>query len=373
MQEFEQLIGDANSRFGEMIEATPSCVKIIDKTGGLLLMNAKGLSMIAAADFEMVKGESVYPLIEARDKEKFIRFNKAICNGERGQLEFELVDLNGKTHHMETWAAPYQLTNGEFAHIAITNDITEKKRIEETLEKQRGALEVTSRLAYIGELAAGIAHEINNPLSVIAGYAGLLRHQISSGGIDLEILDNHLQSIEETVNRISRITHSLSSLSSDLPAKKNEISSMASIVDETLNLCAERTKAQGICVDVAIDESFMVNVNRAQISQVIMNLLTNAFHAIANLEDKWIKIEAGSRLDLLIIEFSDSGTCIERTVAERMMTPFYTTKNPGQGTGLGLSIAESIIRSYDGRLSYDPISPYTKFIIELPFAELGAL
>jgi C4-dicarboxylate-specific signal transduction histidine kinase len=274
---------------------------------------------------------------------------------------------------METWAAPYQLTNGEFAHIAITNDITEKKRIEETLEKQRGALEMTSRLAYIGELAAGIAHEINNPLSVIAGYAGLLRHQIGSGEIDLEILDNHLQSIEETVNRISRITHSLSSLSSDLPAEKNEISSLASIVDETLSLCAERTRSQGIRVDVAIDESFMVKVNRVQISQVIMNLLTNAFHAIANLDDKWIKIEAGSRLDLLIIEFSDSGAGIERTVAERMMTPFYTTKSPGQGAGLGLSISERIIRSYDGRLSYDPSSPHTKFVIELPSAELGPL
>ena len=308
--DYQALIGEPDARLAEMIDATPSCLKIIDKRGQLLTMNPRGLSLIEADDLESVLGADVYSLVEASHRTKFVEFNRAICEGQTGELEFEIVGL--------------------------------------------------------GEIAAGIAHEINNPLAVISGYAGMLRYQIESDEIDPESFKKKLCAIEDTVMRIVTITHSLQAFSSDVPAEARAPHSLTAVIDETLGLCGERCKASGIAVEVCADSGVNVDINFVQISQVFMNLLTNSFSAIEHSSEKWIKIDVSKRGKTILVRFSDSGPRIDRVVAEKLMTPFFTTKTMGQGTGLGLPISLGILRSHGGSLRYDSSCEHTTHLMELP-------
>ena len=195
----KKLVGNTEQNLREMIAATPSCLKIVDKEGKLLAMNPQGIQLIEAADEESVVGADVYSLVQEDHRESFIKLNKNVCSGENGHLIFEIIGLEGTRRWMETYAAPYVLTNGEYAQIAITNDITEKVEREKEIELQRQALIGSTRLASLGEMAGGIAHEINNPLGIIMGIAGHLRLHTRPQGIQDELLEEGFDRIEETV------------------------------------------------------------------------------------------------------------------------------------------------------------------------------
>lgn len=366
MKNFNDLIGEPNTRFGEMIDSTPSCLKIIDRRGRLLTMNPHGLEMIEADSLERVLGIDVYGLVHRNHRDKFRSFSQAICAGEKGDLQFEIVGLKGARRCLETWAAPYQLTNGEVAHIAITNDITERERTIETVDQQRHALEVAARLAALGELSAGIAHEINNPLSVISGHAGLLRHRLELESVSNEQILESLKAIEETVERISSITTALRTISNDTPAGQQGGIPLCKVIEETLHLCSEKSRVRGIDIEVSVASDMVAEVNPVQFSQVLMNLLTNSFYALQESPVKRISIRGTRLADTIRIEFTDTGPRIDRRVAEKMMTPFFTTKKRGTGTGLGLSISRGIMRSHGGDLRYESACAVTTFVIEIP-------
>ena len=364
--EIQNLIGDPQTRLAEVIASTPSCLKIVDRDGRLLTMNPTGLTMIEAPSLEAVLGLSVYSLVEPSHQARFKAFNERICAGEEGELTFEIIGLNGARRWMETFAGPYQLTNGEIAHIAITNDVSERHIAEETMEAQRHALEVTSRLSSLGELASGIAHEINNPLGVIAGYAGMLRHEAQTNQLDNTTLVNNLNAIEETVNRISRIVSSLRTLSSDIPDDQHELCCIKTLIAQAQSLSYEKSRSNGISLTLTSQGETTAMVNRVQISQVFLNLLTNSFHALKCVDDKWVRVHIRETGDRLSIFFTDSGNGIASNVADKIMTPFFTTKSPGEGTGLGLSISARIIRNHGGELRYDPEPANTTFVVDLP-------
>ena len=121
---------DANEQFRAIVETTPECVKILAADGTLLFMNSPGLDMIGATSAEDVTGKNVYDLIAPEDRERFQRMNEQVCRGEKASIEFDIVGLTGLRRHMETHAAPLRHTDGTIVHVAITRDITERKRAE---------------------------------------------------------------------------------------------------------------------------------------------------------------------------------------------------------------------------------------------------
>ncbi|MCP4915083.1 MAG: response regulator [Oligoflexia bacterium] len=123
--------GKSLSQLQKMIENTPSCLKIISKTGSLIDMNPQGIQLIEAPDLPSVIGADVYEIVEESHRERFKEFNEKVCSGESGHLIFEIVGLEGTRRWMETFAAPFELENGEVAHIAITNDISKEKKKSE--------------------------------------------------------------------------------------------------------------------------------------------------------------------------------------------------------------------------------------------------
>ncbi|MFN2646739.1 MAG: ATP-binding protein [Burkholderiales bacterium] len=132
-REAEAEIRASEERLRAIVETTPECVKVVAADGTLLQMNASGLAMVGAPGAEAVIGKSIYDVIAPEDRERFRAFNEAICRGERGGLEFDIVGLNGARRHMETHAAPLDQADGSIAQLAITRDVTERRRVEREL------------------------------------------------------------------------------------------------------------------------------------------------------------------------------------------------------------------------------------------------
>jgi PAS domain S-box-containing protein len=139
-KQIERALRESEERFRAIVETTPECVKLVSAEGILLHMNSSGLTMIDADSAETVIGKSVYDLIAPPDRERFRTFNEKICLGVRDSLEFHIVGLKGVSRHMETHAAPLQMPDGSVAQLAVTRDITERKRVEEELRMSKERL-----------------------------------------------------------------------------------------------------------------------------------------------------------------------------------------------------------------------------------------
>lgn len=350
----------------EMVNSTPSCLKIINRAGELLHMNAQGLSLIEAQDMSSVFRANVYEIVEESHRGKFQEFNERVCDGEKGTLVFEIIGLNGTRRWMETYAAPYQLDSGEIAHIAITNDISSKVLAEKELIQQRQALASSARLASLGQFVGGIAHEINNPLAIILGNLSLLKIKMDANELDQEYLRNSVGTLLETTERISDIIQNLKTFTRDPKLGGTENYSLNEIVSQTLSLCQENFRLNNIEIQNLINDELVINCRKVQISQVLMNLINNSFDAINELDEKWLRLESKYSENGVKLIVTDSGAGISGAIAEQMFNPFFTTKEVGKGTGLGLSLSARIIDNHGGKLVYNQNSANTQFVIELP-------
>src|ERR1700683_3036624 len=136
----ERALRESEERFRAIVETTPECVKLVAFDGTLLHMNPPGLAMVGAESAEKVVGKNVYDLIAPHDRDKFRAFNERICRGEKGSLEFDIVALDGRPHHMETHAAPLRMADGSVVQLGITGDITERVLVQEQLRRSEERL-----------------------------------------------------------------------------------------------------------------------------------------------------------------------------------------------------------------------------------------
>lgn len=235
---------------------------------------------------------------------------------------------------------------------------------------QQARLTESARLSSLGEMAAGIAHEINNPLAIIGGRASQLKSLVASKSADSEKVLLGLSKIEETVMRISKIIRGLQAFSRNSETDLMRVVRLESIFESALELCRERFKHREVNIEISIPENLSINCREVQICQVVVNLFNNAYDAVKTLPERWIRVEAHRLGNEIVLSIMDSGTGIDPLIAKRIMDPFFTTKPVGQGTGLGLSISKGIIEEHGGSLELDNHSEHTRFVIRLPEAKV---
>lgn len=245
--------------------------------------------------------------------------------------------------------------------VDLTIDILRNKELERAQAVSLSA----SRMAVLGEMASGIAHEINNPLAIINSLVYQIKKRLSANQLD--VLPERLTKIESTVMRITKIISGLKTFARDGSHDPFESNSLKKIIDETLELATERLKNLDIAIKMdSIPDDYLVDCRATQISQVVLNLVSNARDAIKDLPDRWIYIGFKPQGDHLQLFVEDCGSGIPLAVQEKIFRPFFTTKEVGVGTGLGLSISIGIIESHNGRLYIDNSSPHTRFVMEIP-------
>jgi PAS domain S-box-containing protein len=226
----------------------------------------------------------------------------------------------------------------------------------------------TAKLASLGEMAAGIAHEINNPMTIIQGRAEQIAHALRQNPPDLAKVSEVTDNIMKNVQRVAKIIKGLRSFARHTGDSEYANVRVADVIYETLDFCSERFKVNGVQLRLAvIDEKLTILARGPQISQVLLNLFNNAFDAVSDLHnERWIDITVSETFESVQITVTDSGSGITPEVSDRLFQPFFTTKGVDKGTGLGLSISHGIVTDHGGRIFVDLKCPNTRFVVELP-------
>ena len=244
---------------------------------------------------------------------------------------------------------------------------------EQLIKDQNAKLISQSKLSSLGEMAGGIAHEINNPIAIIYGNAYKLKKLNQLGRLEETHIVDSYEKILETCDRIQKIIKGLRSFSRDSSDDEKHWVSLYDLVTKSISLTEMKMKSEGIQLRGFENKNFkniQVLCREIQISQVLVNLINNSAHAIENLDEKWISIEIEQNADFLKLKITDAGSGISPQIADKIMQPFFTTKEIGVGTGLGLGIGYGIMKSHGGLLSLNSQAKNTQFIMEFPAADI---
>lgn len=253
-----------------------------------------------------------------------------------------------------------------FASIFNVSEIAQK--MANSLSEQ---LIQSSKMSALGEMAGGIAHEINNPLSVMKARSEFIVKGIETGKLTTEQIIISAKKITDTADRIAKIIKGLKNFSRSSEGEPFTLVSLPKIIEDTLDFCKERFHSKNVELHVDSVPQIQILCREVQIVQVILNLLNNSFDAIQPINgEKWIKLSFELATDRIDIRVTDSGLGIKKEIADKIMQPFFTTKEVGKGTGLGLSISKGIIESHHGSLTLDQTQKNTSFVITLPIATI---
>lgn len=305
--------------------------------------------------------DQLLPQVHPSDSDMVLKeLNATLTQHKTFFLDFKITRANADIREVSQQGRPVLDENGKTVKIiGTTQDITERFKIQLQMIQ-------SNKMASLGEMASGIAHEINNPLAIIKMTALQMQKNIND---ESTVLKNGVVKIDSTVDRISKIIQGLRTFSRDGRNDPFEIVSFDHLIDDILSFCKERLKHHSITlIKDELDPNLVFEGRQIEISQVILNLLNNAIDAVDPLPDnnKWIRISAKNNGSFLEIKITDSGHGIPLETQSKMFQPFFTTKEIGKGTGLGLSLSLTIIKNHLGEIFLDNDSTNTCFVLRLP-------
>ncbi|NQZ01736.1 MAG: hypothetical protein HRT45_13830 [Bdellovibrionales bacterium] len=243
--------------------------------------------------------------------------------------------------------------------------LEEKLTLQQQLKEQEELATNQALMAELGHVAGGIAHEINNPLSIITLSNLQILKQAQENGDQKTI--QHSEKISATLKRISKVVQSMLKLfRGKAGSDGSEKCDLSGVLEDILVLSEAKIKTNGIDLQLKMPvEKVVVSGAETEISQVILNLVNNSISEILEMENPWIKVEGeffgDSRIRLMV---SDSGPGKPADLRSKIFAPFFMTKPVGQGTGLGLSLSKSLVERFNGRL-YLKDTESTCFVVEL--------
>jgi two-component system, NtrC family, sensor kinase len=364
---------EEQKRFTEkIIDSLPVSLYVVDRDMRIVAWNRNREVGGLGINREQVLGRNVFQVLVRQPRRKLEEeFVDVFRSGEIVHMEQESV-FDGQRKTWKISKIPMRVDNAEVSHvITVGEDITEQKKMNE-------AVIHAEKLASIGRLAAGVVHEINNPLATIAACSEALTARVE----DLEEADLHqdfgeyLQIIKDEAFRCKTITNSLLEFSHQRQAEKLA-GDINQIIEQTLQLIKHHPKLGKMRVIKELDPSLEpVYVNEGQMKQVFIALMSNSFDAME--DDGVLTIRThwsdSDNAHSVCVEISDTGSGIPAAHLAKIFDPFFTTKPLGRGTGLGLSVCYGIVSEHGGRIEVDSTEGVgTTFRLLLPpYQELGA-
>jgi len=363
-----KLLKDNNLELQTIIDTFPGGLSILKDD--IYVRTNKYLKTNILGKVSNVKGRNIF---EIGLDPKFAHEYASFKHSELLNYSFETIIAtpNGQKEHIIFFN---RSEHTEKSPIIVTSlDIHELKRTQKELEKQKTVLQEREKLASLGEMAAGIAHEINNPLAIISSKNEVILLKLKKL-TSLEIVDKlkpDVDVVTQTIKRIATIIKSLKSFSQNTENEDFAKVNLKDLVRDTMAFCQDRFKTHQILFDVYFDDrslnkDFMIECRPVQLSQVILNALNNSFDAIKTLNTRWIRMSLIKGSETLEIQITDSGAGIPEELRPKIMEAFVTTKSSTGGTGLGLSISQRIIHMHNGKIFFDFDRPNTCLKIIIP-------
>jgi PAS domain S-box-containing protein len=280
----------------------------------------------------------------------------------------DFIRKDGSTFPVEMVTSIRNVMEKDY-QLTLIRDITQRLKEEKEKEELKINMFSSAKVSHLGEMATSIAHEINNPLTIIVGKTLNLRKMLVAKDLDVQKSLMALHTVESTVGRISKVIGSLRSISKSLEDNSFCNENISEMFSDVINLYTERVKSLNTSLEITGDEklkSLEAYCNKAQISQVLISLINNSFEAISEMKTRWIKIHIDFFKGEVEISVKDSGKGISPVILKDIFEPFFTTKPLGKGTGLGLAISKTTMNRHNGALEYDKKCKNTCFIIKLP-------
>lgn len=356
----------SNSFFQNVIQSTVDGIVVIDTKGNVLIFN-EGMENLTGYTSTGIMEEghlsSFYNMDVARENMRKMRSDQHGLLGKLNPTSMSITTKDGKEVPVTLSASIITINDKEVGSVGVFTDMREILKMRKDLEDAHLQLVQSEKIASVGRMAAGVAHEINNPLAGALIYAELLKEELQND-------PRYLNDIQEVINqtlRCKRIVAELLEFSRQSIGQTSSFS-LEYLINQCLNLLINQVLFQDIRVTTEIEPDIPEMAgDMGQLQQVFANLFINAAHAME--EKGMLKIVANYQPDnsRFIIKVSDTGPGIPVELRDKIFDIFFTTKPVGKGTGLGLSITQNIIQLHGGTIGFDcPPGGGTTFTIELP-------
>ncbi len=349
-----------------LIQSSTSGIIAADRNGRILLMNKAAEELTGYTLRKAQKEITIRDLyLPGRAKEIMRKLRDENLGG-RGKLPScrgILINARKEQVPVDVTAAIIYEGDREVATMGIFNDLSEKLAQEERMNQMLARISQAEKMASLGLLAAGVAHEINNPLTGILLYAGLVRESLEND----DPRRQDLQYVMEDANRCRDIVKNLLMYSRQT-VSSGEILQINDLVEQSLSLIRDQKLFMHISVIKELsNEMMLIHADRNHLSQVVINLVINAADAMDRKGVLTIRTYRDKPAKKVYLEISDTGCGIPKENLSKIFDPFFTTKEPGKGTGLGLSTVYGIVKDNGGNIWVKGTSSKgTTFIIELP-------
>ncbi len=347
----------------QIIDSLPVGLYVIDRSYRIRAWNRKRETGTQGVSREDAVGREIFDVLDRQPRELLKReFDRVFDTGELQQVEME-SQASGETRYYRITKIPMRQDGHDISHvITIGEDITEWRQAQQRLSE-------TEKLAAVGQLAAGVMHEINNPLATILACCEALALRTETlPPPDRQPYDEYLKIIDAEVQRCRRIVERLLEFSRPKAGEKKRVDVNA-VVEHTLFLLKHHARFKRLNVARELASGLpAVQADQERLIQSFMALMLNAMDAMDSRGTLTVRSRMNpERADEILLEFIDTGTGIKREDLPKIFEPFFTTKPQGRGTGLGLSICYGIIAEHRGRIEVESqVGVGSNFKVYLP-------
>jgi PAS domain S-box-containing protein len=337
----------------------PDVIAVLDRNGHYTYVSQRVQDIVGRRPQDYM-GEQLGARAHPDDQPMLTDEMRKLLSGEKSQaqIEFRTSARDGSWRTLRASAGPLFDDSGEISGIvASARDVTESKRIEEQLVQRE-------KFASMGQMLAGAAHELNNPLTAILGVGDLLRERATE-----DATRRHAEIVLQQARRAAEIVQNLLALSRPISQARSKIR-VSELIHQVLQLQNEGLRAKNIDVKLAIPDALPpVDGDRKLLIQAFLNIVTNAEQAISSIRDHGVLvISLSSEAQKICVSFSDNGPGISPENNQKIFDPFFTTKRPGGGSGLGLTIALAVVKEHGGTIDVNSNQNGTTFRVFLPIA-----
>jgi PAS domain S-box-containing protein len=343
-------IAQSKTLLQKTLDQMPGPIYSVDSQGKIIFVNQKFKNNFKHLSDNLIglKMEQIFPreVSELMDESN----NFVINNHEHVNLE-ETQVINGKEVIFDTYKFPLLDSLGvAYAMTGVSIDITERKNAENELEAQRKIAQHSSKLASIGELTAGVGHEINNPLAIVMGKINAIEKMLKGKPANVDGALEELSKMNHASKRIKDIVQGLRTFARADNLEVTRID-LNQLMNDTINMVREIFYKEGVLIKVKNYETpLWIQANYGKIQQVIINLISNAKDATEGNREREINIQLGRDLNNCFFSVCDNGKGIPRDLRQKIFEPFYTTKSVNKGTGIGLALIHNIVKDHKGTI-----------------------